>query len=108
MTVVLLHPLPLDGSVWTKETRTLVPNTLTPTLYDFGDSIEAWTFGVLDVVGSRPLVVVGNSIGGSCAIGVARLAPERVRLIVLVGAKTGHRPEPEFREAPCACSKRRG
>ena len=98
MTVALLHPLPLDGSVWSEETRTLVPDTLAPTLYDFGDSIESWASGVLDAVASGPLVVVGNSIGGSCAIEVARLAPERVRLIVLVGAKAGHRPEPEFRD----------
>ena len=97
--MALLHPLPLDGSVWSEETRTLVPDTLTPTLYDFGDSIESWAAGVLDAVASGPLVVVGNSIGGSCAIEVARLAPERVRLIVLVGAKAGHRPEPEFRDA---------
>jgi pimeloyl-ACP methyl ester carboxylesterase len=33
--------------------------------------------------------IVGNSIGGSRAIEVARLVPERVRMIVLVGTKPG-------------------
>src|SRR4051812_16968516 len=53
---------------------------------------------VLELAGPGQLVLVGNSVGGSCAIEIARLAPERVRLLVLIGAKAGHRPEPEFRD----------
>lgn len=44
------------------------------------------------------MVVVGNSIGGSCAIEAARLAPRKVKALVLCGAKAGHRPEPAFRD----------
>jgi pimeloyl-ACP methyl ester carboxylesterase len=70
-----------------------------PTLYDLGDTIESWAAGVLEqCAGDGPLVVVGNSVGGSCAVEVAVLAPERVRTLVLVGAKAGHRPEPDFRD----------
>ncbi len=52
----------------------------------------------LDAVGDGPVVVVGNSIGGSCAIEVAMLAPTKVKGLVLCGAKAGHRPEPDLRD----------
>jgi pimeloyl-ACP methyl ester carboxylesterase len=99
VTVVLLHPLPLDGSVWSDEMRALGPSVVAPTLYDLGDSIESWAGAVVDIAGPGPLVVVGNSIGGSCAIEVAYRVPERVKLIVLIGSKPGHRREPELRDA---------
>ena len=86
MTLVLLHPLPLDGSVWDDEMRALSPRTLAPTLYDLGDTISEWAEAVLDLAGPGPLVLVGNSVGGSCAVEVAHLAPERVRAVVLGGA----------------------
>lgn len=57
-----------------------------------------WAAAALDAVGDGPIAVVGNSIGGSCAIEVARLAPEKVRLLVLVGTNAGHRPEPDYRD----------
>jgi len=69
-----------------------------PTLYPLGDSIEDWAHGVVDIAGDDPFVVVGNSVGGSCALEVAVLVPERVQAIVLVGAKAAHRPEPAFLE----------
>ena len=71
---------------------------LCPILYDFGDTIGAWAEAVLDAVPSGPLTLVGNSVGGSCAIEVAVRAPERVERLVLIGTKAGHRPEPEFRD----------
>lgn len=98
MTVLLLHPLPLDGSMWPSGMPALGPRVLAPTLYGLGDSIGDWAAGVLELAGPGPLVVVGNSIGGSCAVEVASLAPERVRLLVLIGAKPGHRPEPGRRD----------
>jgi pimeloyl-ACP methyl ester carboxylesterase len=98
VTLVLLHPLPLDGSIWAHQTRALAERTIAPTLYDLGTSIEEWAAGVVDLCGSGPLVLVGNSVGGSCAIEVARLVPDRVRSMVLIGAKAGHRPEPGFRD----------
>jgi len=103
MTVVLLHALPLDGSMWSTEVRGLAAPTVTPDLYALGDSIEAWAVGVLDLVPSGPLVLVGNSVGGSCAIEVAHLAPDRVERIVLLAAKPGHRAEPDLRDAALRC-----
>lgn len=96
--LVLLHPLPLDGSVFGDSVRGLGDECFTPTLYGLGDDIESWARSVLDTVGGGPLVVVGNSIGGSCAIELARLAPTRVRALVLSGAKPDHRPQPDVRD----------
>jgi pimeloyl-ACP methyl ester carboxylesterase len=98
MRLVLLHALPLDGSMWADELDLDVESTISPTLYALGDSLSAWAAGVLDLAGEGPLLVVGNSVGGSCAIEVARLAPERVAAIVLVGAKAGVRPDPALRD----------
>jgi pimeloyl-ACP methyl ester carboxylesterase len=97
--IVLLHALPLDGSMWAPLSADADWPVLSPTLYPLGETIEAWAEGVLDTAGPGPLVVIGNSIGGSCAIEMARLAPERVHLMVLMGAKPGHRREPDLRDA---------
>jgi pimeloyl-ACP methyl ester carboxylesterase len=87
----------LDGSVWPSELCVL-GESIAPTLYDFGDDITDWARGVLDLAPAGPLDLVGNSVGGSCALEVAVLAPRRVRSIVMIGSKAGHRPEPEFRD----------
>jgi pimeloyl-ACP methyl ester carboxylesterase len=73
-------------------------DALAPTLYGLGGSIEEWAGAVLNLAGAGPLVVVGSSIGGSCALEMTRLAPDRVAALVMVGAKAGHRPEPELRD----------
>ena len=98
MTLVLLHPLPLDGSIWDNELRALGSPCVAPTLYDLGDTLEEWAGGVLDLCGSGPLVLVGNSVGGSCALEIAVRATERVQLIVLVGSKPGVRPDTASRD----------
>ena len=98
MRLVLLHPLPLDGTVWSEEIRSLAPNVVAPNLYGLGSSMEEWAAGVLAMCADEPMILVGNSVGGSCAVEVAQLAPERVRLLVLIGAKAGHRPDPAFRD----------
>ena len=92
VTVVFLHALPLDGRMWTDVMDVLDGRTLAPNLYPLGNSIEEWADHVLELAGSRPLVVVGNSVGGTCALEVARAAPDQVQAIVLVGAKAGVRP----------------
>lgn len=99
MHLVLLHALPLDGSVWANAMQLEVETTIAPTLYGLGESLESWAHGVLDLAAHGPLVLVGNSVGGSCALEIARLAPDRVAAVVLVGAKAGHRPEPSLRDA---------
>ena len=98
MKLVLLHPLPLDGSSWPASITGLVDDCLAPDLYAFGDDIRDWARAVLDLVGTESMTLVGNSVGGSCAIEVAKLAPDRVAAIVLCGAKAGHDPDPEFRD----------
>lgn len=99
MNLLLLHPLPLDGSIFSDDLMSLGDTCIAPTLYAQGDDLVTWARAALDVVGDGPVVIVGNSIGGSCAIEVARLAPKKVRALVLCGAKAGHRPEPALRDA---------
>jgi len=79
-----------------------------PTLYSLGVSLGKWAEGVLDMVGDGPLIVVGSSMGGSCALEVARQAPERVAALVLVGSKAGHNPDPAYRDATVATLERHG
>lgn len=97
MKLLALHPLPLDGSVFSEELRALADGCVAPALYGCG-GVREWARAALDAVGSGPVAVVGNSIGGSCAVEVARLAPTKVRALILVGAKPGHRREPALRD----------
>jgi pimeloyl-ACP methyl ester carboxylesterase len=92
--VLFLHALPLDGSMWAGQKELLPGSTYTPTLYSFGDSIEAWAAAALKLVKGDRLVVVGCSVGGSCALELAVAAPDRVAALVLIGTKAGHRPDP--------------
>lgn len=96
--LLLLHPLPLDGSIFSDDLCELVADCSAPTLYDEGSDIVDWARAALDAVGDGPVTVIGNSIGGSCAIEVARLAPRKIKTLVLCGAKPGHRPEPTHRD----------
>ena len=89
---------PLDGTMWANEMQLLPDAALAPTLYPFGESITDWAQAVLDLSCDEALVVVGNSVGGSCALEVARQAPGRVKAIVLIGAKASVRPDPIFRD----------
>ena len=98
MQLVLLHAFPLDGRMWRGQLG-LVPGAVRcPTLYQFGNSIAAWATGVLEAMGEEPAVVVGASMGGSCALEMARQHGNRIEGLVLVGAKAGHRPEPAVRD----------
>jgi pimeloyl-ACP methyl ester carboxylesterase len=97
--LVLLHALPLDATMWRGEIDVDVESTVAPTLYGLGETLTEWAAAVLDVAGDGPLLVVGNSVGGSCAVEIARLAPDRVAAIVLVGAKAAVRPDPAARDA---------
>lgn len=92
--LLFLHALPLDGSMWAAQKQLLPGSTYTPTLYPFGDSIEAWAAAALNIAKGDRLVVVGCSVGGSCALELAVIAPDRVAALVLIGTKVVHRPEP--------------
>jgi pimeloyl-ACP methyl ester carboxylesterase len=57
-----------------------------PRLYGRGPSIDGWAAQLLEEV-DGPLVAVGASMGGYCALALARRAPERVAGIVLAGSR---------------------
>jgi len=97
MRLVLLHALPLDGRMW-DATRPPSRGAFVPTLYGLGGSVRDWAAAVLEKCGDDELLVVGSSVGGSCALEVARAAPEQVRGVVLVGAKAGVRRDPRARD----------
>jgi pimeloyl-ACP methyl ester carboxylesterase len=98
VSLVLLHPLPLDETMWPAAMYSLGRKVVAPRLYELGGTIASWASAVIDMADDEPLVLVGNSVGGSCAIEIALQVPDRVELMVLIGTKAGHRPEPAFRD----------
>jgi pimeloyl-ACP methyl ester carboxylesterase len=94
--LVFLHALPLDGSMWAGQRQLLPGSTYAPTLYPFGDSVEAWAAAVLKTVKGGRLIVVGSSVGGSCALELAVAAPDRIAALVLIGTKAERRPNPDL------------
>src|SRR5437870_544638 len=64
-----------------------------PRLYGRGPTMDAWAESVAAETEGE-LAVVGASMGGYCALALARRAPERVRALLLVGA----RPDADFDE----------
>lgn len=97
--LLLLHALPLDGSMWESFRDILPSSTFAPTLYDLGNSIEEWAEAALQQATSERLIVVGCSVGASCAIEIAAIAPERVAALVLIGCKADHSPDPVLHKA---------
>jgi pimeloyl-ACP methyl ester carboxylesterase len=57
-----------------------------PRLYGRGPSIDGWAAQLLGEV-EGPFVAVGASMGGYCALALARRAPERVVGLVLAGSR---------------------
>ncbi|MGQ4815470.1 alpha/beta fold hydrolase [Agrobacterium vitis] len=99
MEMLLLHALPFDGSMWADQMHLLPGSTFAPTLYSLGENIEEWAVKTLELVEGDHIIVVGCSIGGSCALEVAALAPDRIAALVLIGTKARHRPEPAFQSS---------
>jgi 3-oxoadipate enol-lactonase len=96
--VVLLHAFPLDSLMWEPQHESLAGHeVVAPDLYGFGSSMEEWARAILPLV-DGDFVVVGASMGGYCALALTRLAPERVRALVLVGSRADA-DTPERREA---------
>jgi 3-oxoadipate enol-lactonase len=83
VTLVLLHALPLDERMWEPLGR---EDAVAPRLYDLGDSMDEWAAAVLDQV-EGPFLACGASMGGYCALAIARRAPERLTGLVLTGAR---------------------
>jgi len=57
--------------MWTAQKQLLPGSTYTPTLYPFGESIEAWATAALNIAKGDRLVVVVCS----CALELAAIAP---------------------------------
>jgi pimeloyl-ACP methyl ester carboxylesterase len=87
--VVLLHGWPVSERVWTSQVSALRDaghDPIAPHLYGRGPSIDDWAAQLLrELDGS--FVAVGASMGGYCALSLARRAPERVVGMVLVGSR---------------------
>jgi pimeloyl-ACP methyl ester carboxylesterase len=59
-----------------------------PRLYGRGPSLDGWAESILDELGGdEELVLVGASMGGYCALALARRSPDRVRGLVLAGSR---------------------
>ena len=87
MTILLLHAFPLDKQMWEPQRATLADHeVVAPRLYGRGRTMEEWADSIAGET-RGDLVVVGASMGGYCALALARRAPERVRGLMLVGAR---------------------
>ena len=89
MKVLLLHGWPVSERTWVSQVSALRDagfEPVAPHLYGRGPSIDDWAAHLLrDIDGS--LVIVGASMGGYCALAMARRAPERVLGMMLVGSR---------------------
>jgi pimeloyl-ACP methyl ester carboxylesterase len=87
--VLLLHGWPVSDRVWVPQVSALREagfQPQAPLLYGRGASIDDWAAQLLrDIDG--PLVAVGASMGGYCALACARRAPERIVGMMLVGSR---------------------
>ncbi|MES0811187.1 alpha/beta hydrolase [Roseibium sp. SCPC15] len=106
--LLYLHALPLDGTMWRHQQDLFSIPSYTPTLYETGNSIEAWAKAALDTVAEDRLILVGCSVGGSCALEIAALCPERVEAMVLIGTKVARTPNPAFLSAALTLIETRG
>jgi pimeloyl-ACP methyl ester carboxylesterase len=97
MKIAFLHALPFDGRMWDPQLDAFGAehDVHVPTLYPLGSTFDEWALGVLQAVPGR-FTAVGASMGGYTAAAIARLAPERLEAIVMVGSRADADP-PERR-----------
>ena len=94
MNVLLLHALPLDERMWEPQRDVLREhNVSAPRLYGRGHTMDEWAASIADELDGE-VAVVGASMGGYCALALAKRMPERVRGLLLVGS----RPDPDSPE----------
>jgi pimeloyl-ACP methyl ester carboxylesterase len=87
--VLLLHGWPVSERIWVSQVSALRDagfDPVAPHLYGRGPSIDDWAAQLLREIDGQ-LVVVGASMGGYCALAMARRAPERIPGMVLVGSR---------------------
>lgn len=99
MRVVLVHAFPLDDRMWDPQLEALADEDLyVPYLYGLGgNSVDGWAEHVLERTEGE-LLVVGASLGGYVALAMARIALDRVKSLLLAGARATADP-PERRAA---------
>ena len=91
MKVVLLHGWPVTERMWVPQVSALREagfDPVVPHLYGRGPSIDGWAAQILQEL-DDPFVAVGASMGGYCALALARRTPERVVGMALVGSRAG-------------------
>jgi pimeloyl-ACP methyl ester carboxylesterase len=87
VTVLLLHAFPLDERMWEPQRAALSGReVVAPRLYGRGRTMDAWADSIAGKTEGE-LVVVGASMGGYCALALARRIPQRVRALLLVGSR---------------------
>jgi pimeloyl-ACP methyl ester carboxylesterase len=89
MQVLLLHGWPVSERVWTSQVEALRytgHDPVAPHLYGRGASIDDWAAQLLREFDGQA-VVVGASMGGYCALALARRAPERILGMALVASR---------------------
>jgi 3-oxoadipate enol-lactonase len=85
--VLLLHAFPLDKAMWEPQRPALAGHeVIAPRLYGRGQTMDEWADSVAGETRGE-FAVVGASMGGYCALALARRAPERVRGLLLVGSR---------------------
>jgi pimeloyl-ACP methyl ester carboxylesterase len=85
--VLLLHAFPLDKQMWEPQRAALAGHdVIAPRLYGRGRTMDEWAESIAGET-QGAFAVVGASMGGYCALALARRAPERVRGLLLVGAR---------------------
>jgi pimeloyl-ACP methyl ester carboxylesterase len=85
--VLLLHAFPLDKGMWEPQRAALAGHeVIAPRLYGRGRTMDEWASSIAGET-EGDLAVVGASMGGYCALALARHVPERVRGLLLVGAR---------------------
>jgi pimeloyl-ACP methyl ester carboxylesterase len=85
--VLLLHAFPLDEGMWERQRPALAPHdVIAPRLYGRGPTMDGWADSIAAET-DGDLAVVGASMGGYCALALARRVPDRVRALLLVGSR---------------------
>jgi pimeloyl-ACP methyl ester carboxylesterase len=87
LTILFLHALPLAERMWDAQRAELAGRVVVaPRLYGRGRTMEAWAESIAAEV-DGDLTVIGASMGGYCGLALARLVPDRVRALLLVGSR---------------------
>jgi len=91
-TVLLLHAFPVGLEMWEPQLEALAGYEVrTPSLVGRGDSIDGWAEQLLAETGGD-LALIGASMGGYCALAIAKRAPERLRGLALLGSHASADP----------------